>query len=69
VRFVVEKVAPERSSRVERRSNTSIVALQVAGGDEKGIQYLEIYPDHSVPGGYKYGDLAFHVGGVSNLRQ
>jgi hypothetical protein len=24
---------------------------------------------HPVPGGYKYGDLALQVGGVSNLRQ
>jgi hypothetical protein len=24
---------------------------------------------HPVPGGYKYGDMAVHVGEVSNLRQ
>jgi hypothetical protein len=44
---------------VEAVSNTSTVALRVVG-DEKG---------HLVPGGYKYGDLAFQVGGFSNLRQ
>jgi hypothetical protein len=51
--------------RVEAASNTSIVALRVVGGDEKGTQCL----GHPVPGGYKFGDLVFQVGGVSNLRQ
>jgi hypothetical protein len=36
---------------VEVSSNASIVALRVAGGDEKGTQCLG-YPD---PGGCKYG--------------
>jgi hypothetical protein len=54
---------------VEARSNTSTVALRVVGGDEKGNQCLGVSPGHSVTGGYKYGDLALQVGGVSNLRQ
>jgi hypothetical protein len=54
---------------VEEGSNTSTVALRVVGGDEKGTQYLGVYPGHPVAGGYKYGDLALQVGGVSNLRQ
>jgi hypothetical protein len=47
----------------------STVALRVVGGDVKGTQSLGAYLGHPVPGGYKYGDLALHVGGVSNLRQ
>jgi hypothetical protein len=39
------------------------------GGDEKGTQCLGVYLSHPVPGGYKYGDLALQVGGVSNLRR
>jgi hypothetical protein len=54
---------------VEAGSNSSTVALRVVGGDEKGTQCLGIQPGHPVPGGYKYGDLALQVGGVSNLRQ
>jgi hypothetical protein len=50
-------------------SNTSIVALRVVGGDEKGTQCLGLHPGHSVPRGYKYGDLVLWVEGVSNLRQ
>jgi hypothetical protein len=57
------------TSRVEAGSNTSTVALRVAGGDEKGTQCLEVKLGHHIPGGYKYGDLALQVGGVSNLRQ
>jgi hypothetical protein len=26
-----------------------------------------VYQGHPVPGGYKYGDLALHVGGVSRI--
>jgi hypothetical protein len=44
-------------------------AVRVIGGDEKGTQCLGVQPDHPVPGGHKYGDLAFQVGGVSNLRR
>jgi hypothetical protein len=28
-----------------------------------------VYLGSHIPGGYKYGDLALQVGGVSNLRQ
>jgi hypothetical protein len=55
--------------RVEAGSNTSTVALRVVGGDEKGTQCLGLQPGHPVPGGYKYGDLALQVGGVSKQRQ
>jgi hypothetical protein len=46
---------------VEAGSNTSTVALRVIGGDEKGTQCLGVQPGHRVPGGYKYGDLAFQA--------
>jgi hypothetical protein len=49
---------------VEAGSNTSTVTLRVVGGDEKEPSA------RGIPlGGYKYGDLALQVGGVSNLRQ
>jgi hypothetical protein len=54
---------------VELGSNTSTVAPRVIGGDEKGTQCLGVQLGHPVPGEYKYGDLIFQVGGVSNLRQ
>jgi hypothetical protein len=57
------------SSRVEAGSNTSTVAQRVVEGDEKGTQCLGVKLGHPVPGGYKYGDLALQVGGVSNPRQ
>jgi hypothetical protein len=44
---------------VEAGSDNSTVALRVVAGDEKGIECW----------GYKYGDLALQVEGVSNLRQ
>jgi hypothetical protein len=47
--------------RVEVGSNTSTEALPVVEGDEKGTRCSY--------GGYKYGDLALQVGGVSNRRQ
>jgi hypothetical protein len=53
---------------VEAGSKTSTVALLVVGDDEKGTQCRGVYLGHPVPGGYKYGDLALQVGGVSNLR-
>jgi hypothetical protein len=56
-------------TRVEAGSKTSTVALRVIGGNEKGTQRLEVKLAHPVPGGYKCGDLALHVRGVSNLRQ
>jgi hypothetical protein len=52
-------------SRVEAGSNTSAVALRVVGGDGKEPCAW----GHSVPGGYKHGDLALQVVKVSNLRQ
>jgi hypothetical protein len=58
-----------KQDRVEAGSNTSTVALRVVGGDETGMQCLGAYLGHSVPGGYKYGDLALQIGGVSNLRR
>jgi hypothetical protein len=54
-------------TRVEAGSNTSTVALRVVGGEEKGTQCLGVKPGHLVPGGYKYGDLALQVAGVSNV--
>jgi hypothetical protein len=48
---------------MEAGSNTSTVALRIIRGDEKGIQCLG-YNRATVPGGYKYGDLALQVGGV-----
>jgi hypothetical protein len=54
---------------VEAGSNTSTVALRVVGGDEKKTQCLGVQLGYLVPGGYKYGDLALHVGGVSTLRE
>jgi hypothetical protein len=50
-------------------SNTSTVALRVVGSDKKRTQCLGLKLGHSVHGGYKYGDLALQVGGISNLRQ
>jgi hypothetical protein len=52
----------------ESGSNTATVSLQVVGGDEKGAQCLGIKPSRPILRGYKYGDLALQVGGVSNLR-
>jgi hypothetical protein len=43
------------------------VALRVVRGDRKGTQCPGVYLGHSVPEGYKYGDLAFQVGGVSRI--
>jgi hypothetical protein len=54
---------------VQTGSNSSTVALRVVGGDEMGTQCLGVKLGHSVPGGYKYGNLAFQDGGVSNLKQ
>jgi hypothetical protein len=54
---------------VEVGSNTSIVALRVVKGTEKGPPCLGLEPGHPIPGGYKYGDLALQVAGVSYLRQ
>jgi hypothetical protein len=33
----------------------------------KGTQCPGVYLGHPVPGGYKYGDLALQVGGVSRI--
>jgi hypothetical protein len=47
------------------RAISQIPALGVVSGDGKGTQYLGVYLGHSVPGEYKYGDLALQVGRVS----
>jgi hypothetical protein len=54
---------------MEAGSNTSTVALRVVGRDEKGIRRLRVQFGYPVAEGYKYGDLALQIGGVSNLRQ
>jgi hypothetical protein len=54
-------------SRVEAGQNTAIVALRVVRGDGKGTQCPGVYMDHPLPGGYKYGDLALKVWGVSRI--
>jgi hypothetical protein len=41
--------------------------LRVVRGDGKGTQCPGVYLGHPVPGGYKYGDLALQVGGVSRI--
>jgi hypothetical protein len=56
-------------ARVGAGSNTSTVTLRVVGGDEKGTQFLGVQLGQSVPGEYKFEDLDFQVGGVSNLRE
>jgi hypothetical protein len=52
---------------VEAGYYTSIVALLVVRGDEKGTQCPRVYLAHPVPGGYKYNDLALQVGGISRI--
>jgi hypothetical protein len=52
---------------VEAGYNSSTVALPVIRGDGKGTQCPGVYLGHSVPGGYKYGDLVLQVGGVSRI--
>jgi hypothetical protein len=54
---------------VEAGQNTSTVALRVVRGDKKGTQCPGVYLGHSVLGGYKYGDLALQVGGVSRIEK
>jgi hypothetical protein len=54
---------------VEAGSNTSTVAQRVVEGDEKRTQCLGVKLSHLIPVGYKCGDVALQVGGVSNLRQ
>jgi hypothetical protein len=54
---------------VEAGSSTSTVTVRVVGGNEKGTQCLGVSLGHPDPGGYKYGDLALQVRGVSSLRQ
>jgi hypothetical protein len=43
-----------------------MLALRVVRGDKKGTQFPEVYLGHTVPGGYKYENLALQVGGVSD---
>jgi hypothetical protein len=64
VLFNLLQIAMRIQARVEAGSNTSTVAWRVVGGDEKGITG----PPCAL-GGYKYGDLALQVGGVSDLKQ
>jgi hypothetical protein len=54
-------------SSVEAGQNSSTVALRVVRGDEKGTQCPGVYLGHPVSGGYKFGDLALQVGGVSRI--
>jgi hypothetical protein len=49
-------------SRLEAGSNTFIVALRVAGGDGKRTLCVGVQLGHPVPGGYKYGVLAYRLG-------
>jgi hypothetical protein len=51
---------------MEEGYNTSTIALGVVRCDIKRTQCLGVKLGHPVPGGYKYGDLAIQVGGVSN---
>jgi hypothetical protein len=44
-----------------------LLIYEVKRGDEKGAQCPGVYLGHPVPGGYKYGDLALQVGGVSRM--
>jgi hypothetical protein len=48
---------------VEAGYNTATVAMRVVRGGGKGTQYPGVCLSHPAPGGYKYGDLAFQVGG------
>jgi hypothetical protein len=50
---------------VEAGQNTSTIALRVVRGDGKGTHCPGVYLGHPVPGGYKHGDLALLVRGVS----
>jgi hypothetical protein len=42
-------------------------ALRVVRGDGKGTQCPGEYLVHPALGGYKYGDLALQVGGISRI--
>jgi hypothetical protein len=61
-------IARQQPVRDEAVSNTSTVALRVVGGNEKGTQCLGCNWA-TCSWGYKYGDVALLVGGVSNLTQ
>jgi hypothetical protein len=41
-------------------------SVLVVRGDKKGTQCPGVYLGHPVPVGYKYGNLALQVGGVSD---
>jgi hypothetical protein len=43
------------------------VVLPVVRGNGKRTQCSRVYLDNPVPGGYKCGDLALQVGGVSRI--
>jgi hypothetical protein len=66
-----QSVAVDHGSSQEiscfQRNHTSTIVLRVIRGDGKGTLWSGVYLGHSVPGGYKYGDLAFQVGGVSRI--
>jgi hypothetical protein len=41
--------------------------MRVVSGNGKGTQCPGVYLGHPVPVGYKYGDMALQVGGVSRI--
>jgi hypothetical protein len=43
------------------------IAVTIVRCDRKGPQCPGVYLGHPVPGGYKYGDLALQVEGVSGI--
>jgi hypothetical protein len=49
---------------VEAGSSTSTIALRFVECDEKGNRCLRVKLGHPVPGGHKYRDLVFQVGGL-----
>jgi hypothetical protein len=61
----VESVSFRRGGGFEYLHRT----LRVVEDDEKRIWCPGAQLGHPVSGGYKYGDQAFQVGRVSNLRQ
>jgi hypothetical protein len=52
---------------VEEGWNIPTVAVRVVRGDKKGIQCPGEHLRHPSPLGYKYGDLALQVGGISSI--
>jgi hypothetical protein len=56
--------APDTRAVGRKLTSTS---TSVVRGDGKGTQCPGVYLSYPVPGGYKYGDLALQVGGVSRI--